>query len=383
MNSERTFLYQGNEACAEGALYAKARFFGGYPITPSTEIAEIMARKLPLLGGKYIQMEDEIASLASVIGASLVGVKAFTATSGPGFSLMQEHIGYAFITEVPCVIINVMRGGPSTGLPTKVSQSDVMQARWGTHGDYVAIVLAPASVKECFEQTVRAFNLAEHFRTPVILLNDEILGHMREKITIPGPDELPVENRHRPTMPAQWYQHYENTASGVSPMASFGEGYRFHVTGLTHDVNGFPTSKTNEILQMVEKITGKILKHPEAYEMYEDIETEDAEVLLVAYGITSRAAEQAVHIARKDKKKVGLFRPITLWPFPEKALIERLKNVQTVIVPELNIGMMVNEVERVVAGRAKVHSLPRYDAELISPSMISKFIQEVHHGHRR
>ena len=375
-NSTVRKLLQGNEACALGALYAGCRFFAGYPITPSTEVAEIMARRLPKSNGRFIQMEDEIASIAAVIGASVAGVKSMTATSGPGFSLMQENIGYAYMAEVPCVILNVQRGGPSTGLPTKVSQSDTMQARWGTHGDYTAIALAPASVRECFEQTVKAFNFSERFRTPVILLSDEVLGHMRETIFLPEEGELAVVNRERPDVPSEWYHHFEITPSLVSPMAGFGDGYRFNVTGLTHDQEGFPTNKADEIRQKLEKLKQKIMRFTGDLAQVETEMTEDASVCVLAYGTTARAARQAMHLAREKRIHAGLIRPITIWPFPDEQIEYHLTHARRVLVAELNMGQLVYEVQRVAPRHCKVEQLNRYDGEVLNPFEIYKRIAE-------
>ena len=280
----RALLLQGNEAMVEGALAAGCRFFAGYPITPATEISEAMSYRLPALGGTFIQMEDEIASMGAVIGASMAGVKAMTATSGPGFSLMQENLGFACMAEVPCVIVNVMRGGPSTGLPTRVSQEDVMQARWGTHGDHPIIVLAAATTLDCFHLTVRAFNLAERYRTPVILLLDEVVAHTREKVTLPPPEAVTVVNRQRPDMPPEWYLPYADTPSGVPPMAAFGEGYRYHVTGLVHDVRGFPTERPDEIELLRRRLFRKITQHFHDILTVREEQADDAELLVVAYG---------------------------------------------------------------------------------------------------
>lgn len=370
-------LMQGNEACVHGALYAGCRFFGGYPITPSTEIAEGMARLLPRQGGHFIQMEDEIGSIAAIIGASLTGAKSMTATSGPGFSLMQENIGYAYIAEVPIVIVDVQRGGPSTGLPTKVSQSDTMQARWGTHGDYQAIAVAPASVRECFEQTVKAFNFSERFRTPVIILTDEVLGHMREMITIPEPGELAVFNREVPDVPHEWYHHYEITPSLVSPMASMGGGYRFHVTGLTHDQEGFPTANPLEIKAKLDKLRNKILRFSDELTQLDAEMMDDANICVFAYGTSARSARQAVHMAREKRIRAGLIRPITIWPFPDEQLREMLTHVRRVVVVELNQGQLVYELERVAPKTCKVASLTRYDGEVLNPVEIFKRILEV------
>jgi len=370
-------LMQGNEACVQGAIYAGCRFFGGYPITPSTEIAEGMARQMPRIGGHFIQMEDEIGSIAAIIGASLTGAKAMTATSGPGFSLMQENIGYAYIAEVPCVIVNVQRGGPSTGLPTKVAQADTMQARYGTHGDYQAVAVAPASVRECFEQTVKAFNFAERFRTPVIILTDEVIGHMREMITIPEPGELEVIDREKPDVPHEWYHHFEITPTLVSPMAAMGEGYRFHTTGLTHDQEGFPTAKPAEIRQKLDKLKYKILRFSDELLQLDAEMMDDAGIAVFAYGISARAARQAVHMAREKRIKAGLIRPITIWPFPDEQIRDLLTHVRRCVVVELNQGQLVHEIERIAPRTCKVAELTRYDGEIINPVEIYKRILEV------
>jgi 2-oxoglutarate/2-oxoacid ferredoxin oxidoreductase subunit alpha len=377
--AENIKLIQGNEAVAEGAMIGGLRFFGGYPITPSTEIAEILSRRLPKVGGKFIQMEDEIASMASIIGASLTGSKSMTATSGPGFSLMLEGIGYAYMAEVPTVVVNVQRGGPSTGLPTKVAQADTMQARWGTHGDYIAIALAPQSVRETLDLTVRAMNLSEVYRTPVTLLMDEVLGHMREKVVVPQEGELEVINRQKPDVPAGWYKHFEITPNFKSPMASFGDGYRFHVTGLTHDEEGFPTSKTPEINAKLTKLRNKIMRYLDDICQIETDGMEDAHVAVYAYGIVARAAKQAVQMARARRMKVGQVRPITIWPSHDKKYKEIFasKNLEAVIVAELNQGQLVYEVQRLVPKHVEVIPLSRYDSELITPAQILNKIKEV------
>jgi 2-oxoglutarate ferredoxin oxidoreductase subunit alpha len=369
-------LIQGNRACAEGAMAAGCRFFAGYPITPSTEIAEILATELPRLGGKFIQMEDEIASLAAVIGASVAGVKSMTATSGPGFSLMQEHIGYAYMAEVPCVIVDVQRGGPSTGLPTKVAQADTMQARWGTHGDYHAIALAPSSVAECFEFTIRAFNLSEKYRTPVIVLSDEVVGHMREKITLPDPDEIRIINRMKPTVPPEWYQHFEINPHFVSPVASFGEGYRFNITGLTHDPFGFPSEKPEEVRQKLDKLKNKITHNVNDIVQVRGEFMEDATIAVFAYGIVARAAREAVRMAREKRIKAGLIQPLTIWPFPDAYMEHILEQLDLIIVAELNQGQLIGEVMRVNRGKTRVRGLNRYDSELITPDQIFEKIRE-------
>ncbi|MDP3181911.1 MAG: 2-oxoacid:acceptor oxidoreductase subunit alpha [Desulfobaccales bacterium] len=363
-------LLQGNEAVVEGALYAGCRFFAGYPITPATEISEVMSYRLPAVGGTFIQMEDEIASMGAVIGASLAGAKAMTATSGPGFSLMQENLGFGCVAEVPLVIVNVMRGGPSTGLPTQVSQGDVMQARWGTHGDHPIIVLAAATTWDCFILTVKAFNLAEKYRTPVILLSDEVVAHTREKIVLPPPGALEVVERVRPSMPPEWYVPYEDNARGVPEMGIFGDGYRYHVTGLIHDVHGFPTERPDEIVPFLNRLFRKITQHFADIQMVEEELTEDAEVLVIAYGSVSRSAKRAVTEARQRGIKAGLIKLVTLWPFPRKILEPLLARVRGVLVPELNMGQMSREVKRVNQGMTRVETLNRIDGNLITPGEI-------------
>lgn len=351
----------------EGALAAGCRFFAGYPITPATEISEVMSYRLPALDGTFIQMEDEIASLGAVIGASLVGVKAMTATSGPGFSLMQENLGYACVAEVPCVIVNVMRGGPSTGLPTNVSQGDVMQARWGTHGDHPIIVLAVSTTQDCFNITVKAFNLSEKYRTPVIILADEVVAHTREKISLPHPEEVEVIDRIRPNMPPDWYIPYEDNSRGVPPMATFGEGYRFHVTGLIHDVRGFPTQRPDEIIPFMNRLFRKINQHFYDIQMIEEEDTEDAEIVAIAYGSVSRSARRAVREARSRGVKAGLIQLITLWPFPRQAVEPILRRARAILVPELNMGQISREIKRINQGSTRIETLNRFDGNLITP----------------
>ena len=363
-------LLQGNEAVVEGALYAGCRFFAGYHITPATEISEAMSFRLPAVGGTFIQMEDEIASMGAVIGASLAGVKAMTATSGPGFSLMQENLGFACVAEVPCVIVNVMRAGPSTGLPTQVSQGDVMQARWGTHGDHPIIVLAAATTWDCFSLTVKAFNLAEKYRTPVILLTDEVVAHNREKMALQPEGALEVVDRVRPSMPPEWYVPYEDNARGVPEMGIFGDGYRYHVTGLIHDVRGYPTERPDEIEPFLKRLFRKITQHFADIQMVEEELMEDAEVLVVAYGSVARAAKSAVKEARQQGIKAGLVKLITLWPFPRRLLEPRLGRVRAVLVPELNMGQMSREVKRINQGVTRVETLNRIDGNLITPGQI-------------
>jgi 2-oxoglutarate ferredoxin oxidoreductase subunit alpha len=342
-----THFLSGDLACAEGALAAGCRFFGGYPITPATEIAERMSRRLPEVGGVYIQMEDEIGSIAAVIGASYAGKKAMTATSGPGFSLMQENIGLAVMTEAPLVIIDIMRGGPSTGQPTMPGQQDVMQAKWGSHGDYEIIALAPCSVQEMFDLTIECFNLAETYRVPVILLADEIIGHMWERVTIPPADEIPIVNRCKPRERPGSYQPFKPNENLVPPMACFGEGYRFHATGLTHDEKGAPqTVSVEEQNKLVQRLCSKIRRNIDDIVRVEEVMLDDADVAVIAYGIASRAALSAVRKAREQGIKAGLLRLITLWPFPENQVAKAAAQAKAIIVPEMNCGQLVREVER-------------------------------------
>lgn len=369
-SSGRQVLLQGNEAIVEGALAAGCRFFAGYPITPATEISEIMSHRLPAVDGTFIQMEDEIAGMGAIVGASLAGVKSMTATSGPGFSLMQENLGYACATEVPCVIVNVMRGGPSTGLPTNVSQGDVMQARWGTHGDHPAIVLAASTTRDCFDVTVKAFNLSEKYRTPVIILADEVVAHTREKISLPHPEEIEVVDRVRPTMPPEWYVPYEDNSRGVPPMGIFGDGYRYHVTGLVHDVRGFPTQRADEIVPFNNRLFRKINQH--FFDILQaDLEhVEDAEILIIAYGSVARSARRAVRDARLRGVKAGLAHLITLWPFPRQIVEPLLRQVRMALVPELNLGQVSREIKRINQGVTRVETLQRIDGNLITPEQI-------------
>ena len=329
-----------------------------------------MSWKLPATGGTFIQMEDEIASLGAVIGASLAGAKAMTATSGPGFSLMQENLGFACVAEVPCVIVNVMRGGPSTGLPTGVSQGDVMQARWGTHGDHPIIVLAASTTLECYCLTIKAFNLSEKYRTPVILLLDEVVAHTREKIQLPSPEELEVVDRIRPNMPPEWYIPYEDNTRGVPLMGAFGDGYRYHVTGLIHDIRGFPTQRPEEIEAFRKRTHRKIRQHFHEIHMVQEEHAEDAELLVIAYGSVARSARRAVREARKQGIKAGLLQLVSLWPFPRPMVEPYLRRIRAVLVPELNMGQISREVKRVNEGFCRVETLRRFDGNLITPNEI-------------
>lgn len=369
-------LMQGNEACVEGAIAAGCRFYAGYPITPSTEIAELMAATLPCVGGRFIQMEDEIASMAAVIGASLTGTKSMTATSGPGFSLKQENIGYAALTEVPCVIVNVQRSGPSTGLPTSPAQGDVMQSRWGTHGDHPIIVLSPSSVTETYRLTIQSFNLAEKFRNPVILLMDEVVGHMRERVDLHKLN-TPIVDRVKPTCKCEDYLPYDAPLNGIAPMADFGTGYRCHVTGLIHNKKGFPTSKAEDVDFLLRRLHNKIDQNLDDILEYEEYMVDDAEIIVLAFGSVARSAHNAVRAARQNGIKTGLFRPITIWPFPEAAVAALAQKAKHIIVPEMNLGQLRLEVERVACSRCKVTGINNIVGELIAPDQILRRIMEV------
>ncbi len=375
MMQERVLL-QGNEACVKGALLAGCRFYAGYPITPATEIMEIMAREMPKARGAFIQMEDEIASLGAVIGASLAGAKSMTATSGPGFSLMQEHIGFACMAEVPCVIVDVMRAGPSTGLPTQASQGDVMQARWGTHGDHPIIALAPSSVYEFMELTVQAFNLSERYRTPVIILVDEVVAHMREGIVLPSKEDLEVEERPKPTVPPEWYIPYGDPGTGVPPMSPFGDGYRYHVTGLYHDVRGYPTTRKDEVEPLIHRLFSKISRDFDRLQWFDSFYTEDAQITVIAYGCVARAALRAVKEAREKGLKVGLLKLKLLWPFMRHTIAEVLENSPTVLVPEMNMGQLSREVKRLAQAKCEVITLNKVDGTLITPLEILEKLEE-------
>lgn len=362
-------LMQGNQACTEGAIAAGVRFFAGYPITPSTEVAELLAEKLPALGGKFIQMEDEIASMGAVCGASLTGTKAITATSGPGFSLKQELIGYAAMAEIPVVVVNVQRLGPSTGKPTSPAQGDVMQARWGTHGDHGIIALSPGSVREAFDMMVKAVNFSEKFRVPVIYLMDEVIGHMRERVELPEADEIEVINRKQPNVAPAEYQAYKPDADGVPPMAAFGSGYYYHVTGLVHNYQGLPGSASGLTTELITRLHTKLDQARDEITLYTEHYLDDADVVVVTYGGSSRAAIAAVKQARAQGRKVGMLKLITIWPFPGHIVQKVAEHAKKIIVPELNYGQLVGEVERYV-GRDKVIAVNRYDGELFTPDEI-------------
>lgn len=382
--SKELFI-QGNEACAHGAIKAGCRFFAGYPITPSTEVAEDLARLLPKHGGSFIQMEDEIAAIGAIIGASWSGLKAMTSTSGPGFSLMQENIGYAHITETPIVIVNVQRGGPSTGQPTMASQGDMMQARWGSHGDYEPITLSPSSVQEFFDFTVKAFNLAEEYRLPVILAADEVIGHMREKIIIP--DKVDIRKRIMPNEgPNQFntdnpYLPFQDIQDGTSPMAPFGEGYNIPVTGLTHNEKGYPDSsdpKAHE--KLITRLCNKTLNNREKIVSTYETFCDDADTIVISYGAPVRSVFTAVESARKEGLKVGSIKINTPWPFPETQILKAAQTAKNLVVVEMNLGQMVHEVERVAGSindRPAVHLIPKIGGELHKPDEILSKIKEI------
>lgn len=377
MSDRKPELIQGNEACVRGAIAAGIKFFAGYPITPSSEIAEGLAEELPKVGGRFIQMEDEIASMGAIIGASLTGAKSMTATSGPGFSLKQENLGFAAMAEVPCVVVNVMRGGPSTGMPTLPSQGDVQQAKWGTHGDHPAISLCPASVKEAFDMTIRACNLAEKYRVPVVVLLDEVIGHMRENVELPTQDEIKLVERKRPQKGTDEYNPYEPDDDLIPPMANYGEGYLFHVTGLTHDETGFPNLKDPEIIGgLTERLVKKVEKNKDDIIEYNAEKMEDAEVAIVAYGSASRTAATAMEEAREKGIKTGLITLSTIWPFPEEKLTELLNGVKKVIVPEMNLGQIKGEVKKCINLSQEIIGVNRVDGELITPGEILEAIMK-------
>lgn len=373
----KVLLLQGNQAVVEGAIAAGVKFFAGYPITPSTEVAESLAEKLPKNGGKFIQMEDEIASMGAVIGASLTGKKVMTATSGPGFSLKQELIGYACAAEIPLVIVNVQRVGPSTGQPTSPSQGDVMQARWGTHGDHWLIALTPASVPECFELTLRAYALSEKYRVPVILLMDEVIGHMREKIELPDDySDFPQAEREQPDCAPEDFKAYATDESLVPAMPAFGSGYRWHVTGLVHDETGFPKGTPAATLAAANRQRAKLENNLDDIVQVENYRMEDADFAVVAFGGAARTAYETVDMARAEGLKVGLVRPVTIWPFAEAQMKELAGRVKGILVHELNCGQYVHEVERAVNGKVPVSLYAKYDNEPATPAQLLEEVKK-------
>ena len=369
------FFIQGNEACAKGAIKAGCRFFAGYPITPSTEVAETLARELPKVGGSFVQMEDEIASAGAIIGGSWGGAKSMTATSGPGISLMQENIGYAFITETPIVVVDVQRGSPSTGQPTMAAQGDMMQARWGSHGDYEPIALSPSSVQEFFDFTIKAFNLAEEYRTPVFVMADEIIGHMREKITVE--EDIEIVARKMPEDKDN-YLPFKNVENGTNPMPAFGQGFNIHVTGLTHDERGYPDTNDPETHHnLVQRLCDKILNNRDKICSVQSESCEDADVIILSYGAPVRSAVEAVQKARAEGKKLGYIKLDTPWPFPEEQVRELASNASDVYVVELNLGQMYYEVERVLDSNVNVHLIGKIGGPMPTPDEILSRIDEM------
>ena len=366
----------GDVACAEGAIAAGCKFFGAYPITPATEIAEHMAERLPDIGGTFIQMEDEIAAIASILGAAWTGVKSMTATSGPGFSLMMENLGLGVCTETPCVIVNVQRTGPSTGLPTQTGQGDMMQARWGSHGDYELIALAPSSPQDCFYQTIRAFNLSEKYRVPVLVMADEIVGHMSEKVVIPEASKIHLVDRPKPTGRKDRFRLYEPGPNGVAPMPAIGDGYNVHVTGLTHDERGYPAMTVEAQEQMMTRIKGKIRNNLDDIIETESYRMDDAEIVIVSYGVSVRTGLSAVDQARAMGYKVGLLRLVTVWPFPEAMIREIATRVKGFITVEINLGQVHYEVERCAGGKAKALLVGSAGGKIIHPEKVLACIQE-------
>jgi len=375
--ADKIVLMQGNEACVRGAMAAGMRFYAGYPITPSTEIAELSAQLLPKIGGKFIQMEDEISSVAAIIGASSVGTKAMTATSGPGFSLMQENIGLAAMAEMPCVIVDVQRSGPSTGMPTSPSQGDVMQARWGTHGDHPIVAYSPSTVEETYHLAIRCFNISEKYRTPVIFLMDEMVGHLREGVRIPDPSEIHTEFRKMPDPDDADWKPFAADETLVPAIPPFGMGWRYHISGLMHDEFGYPTSNPALAHNLAERLMKKIECNRDDIVDWDEYLTEDADTVVVCYGGTYRAVRKAVNDARAAGSKVGIFRAISIWPFPGVELEQLAKRVKRLLVVEHNYGQMVREVERVIHGACPVEFLGCVDGSTITPTQISAKLKEV------
>ncbi len=379
--TSKTVSLPGNHACALGAIAAGCRFYAGYPITPSSEVAERMSVELPLVDGVFIQMEDEIASMGAVVGASMGGVKAMTATSGPGFSLKQENLGYAAGAEVPCVIVNVMRGGPSTGLPTRPAQGDVMQARWGTHGDHPIVVITPDSVPEIYRETIRAFNLSEQLRVPVVMLYDEALGHLIEPVRLEDAGEIEIAERKWAADPAPGFKPYAAGDDLIPAMVRPGDGFRAHTTGLTHAENGFPTQVPEQVESYLQRILEKLELHTGSIESFETIDCDDADYLVVAFGITARAARRAIKQARERGIRIGMFRPITLWPFPVQAFEALIAAKRGVLVAEMNAGQLITEIERYRPDGCRIDGLNRIDGETITPRQILNSIEElIEHG---
>ncbi|MEW6661900.1 MAG: 2-oxoacid:acceptor oxidoreductase subunit alpha [Bacillota bacterium] len=377
MPNDKVMFTMGNVACAQAALDVGAKFYAGYPITPSSEVAEVCSRLMPKYGGVYIQMEDEISSIAAMVGASLAGVKSFTATSGPGYSLMQENLGFAIYAEVPCVIINVMRSGPSTGLATRPGQADLMQVRWGTHGDHPIIALCPSSVQECYDLTIKAFNLSEKFRIPVILLSDEIVAHTRENVTLKSPEEIEIVNRKRPTCPPAEYLCYKPEEDGIPLMAAYGEEYMVHASSSCHDETGYSNNSPKTAEGLIHRLHQKIARGREEIVQVAAFGPQDAEIMVVAYGATARAAKQAVVKAQEKGMSVGLLQIITMWPFPDKEILALCDTAKALVVPEMNLGQAYQEIEKVCRGKLPVYLFSRVDGEAIKPGQVLTKIEEV------
>jgi 2-oxoglutarate ferredoxin oxidoreductase subunit alpha len=374
--STRELFINGDAACAEGAISGGCRFFAGYPITPATEIAERMSVRMPQVGGVFIQMEDEIASMSAVLGASWAGVKAMTATSGPGFSLMMENLGLGVMLETPCVLVDIQRAGPSTGLPTLVAQQDMMQARWGSHGDYEIIALSPSSPQEIFDLTITAFNLSEQYRVPVLIMSDEVIGHMSEKVVIPDITPESLYQRRLPKVAPEEYRPYQPDADLVPPMAIAGQGYRFHTTGLTHDERGYPASTAEAQDKLVRRLVDKIRLNRKHIIKYRETQVEDADIIVCAYGITTRVARFAVKMARDEGIRAGLLQLITVWPFAEEHIRELAAQARAFVVPEINYGQMVLEVERCAGAKVEVIPVPHMGGDVHSPETILNAIRE-------
>ena len=366
----------GDIACAEGAIAAGCLFFGGYPITPATEVAEHMSERLPHVGGTYIQMEDEIAAMTSILGGAWTGKKTMTATSGPGFSLMMETVGLAIVTETPCVVVNVQRGGPSTGLPTQGGQADMMQAKWGSHGDYEIIALAPSSPQEMFDLTITAFNLSEKYRTPVFIMSDEIVGHMSEKVVIPEKKAIKIFSRVQPQGKKENFHPFRPGANGVAPMPAIGQGYKVHVTGLTHDEKGYPVMTVETQAEMMERLLGKIRNNLDDIIMTEQYRLDDADIVIVSYGVSSRTSYTAVDMAREQGIKAGLLRLITVWPFPDHLIKELALRVKGFITVEINMGQISREVERCAAYKVPSYLAGHPGGAVVSPEAVISIMKE-------
>lgn len=374
--SQNIKFVQGNEACVEGALYAGLQFFAGYPITPSSEVAEVLASRLPARGGKFIQMEDELSSMCAIIGASLTGHKVMTATSGPGFSLMQEALGYAVMAEIPCVIVNVQRGGPSTGIPTQVSQGDVMQARWGAHGDHSIVALTASSHQDVFLMTVEAFNIAETYRTPVVLLFDEVIGHMREKLVIPEAGDVPIAERlHTAVKAGVDYHPYLPREDGRLPMSDFGGVHRYNVTGLYHDMWGFPSADPKIVHGLIRHLVDKLENRASLLARYKEYFLEDADRVLISYGASARSALHVVKNRRARGERLGMLELQTLWPFPTEIVREKCSRAKSVVVVEMNMGQVLQEVKKAVENPSQVFLANRIDGVFITPTDIQNILR--------